>query len=325
MENLDSTYIYIQNQFEDFDALAEAIRAWDLDFRQLDRGQSPATLSQLIGSDIVISHACFSRHYHQQGSTPTNMRTFAVLEENVTSVNWFGREFDSSSIACFPTNGELEAVSKPDFEVYTLSLSEELLDKAAETLELPKIDTILCNQDKLTRCNPYTVHSIRLVLRKIQHESQRHLYQINRETFRNALEIELPQLILKALAESQDIIQTKPAQWKKRQALDKANEYLNAFSNDPLTVQKLCEYTQVSNRTLEHAFKDYFGITPKNYLKAVRLNGARKDLLNEVSRNRSITDIANHWGFWHMGQFAADYNKQFGELPSITIKNLIFS
>jgi len=29
--------------------------------------------------------------------------------------------------------------------------------------------------------------------------------------------------------------------------------------------------------------------------------------------------IANQYGFWHMGQFAKDYNNLFGELPSETI------
>jgi AraC family ethanolamine operon transcriptional activator len=32
-----------------------------------------------------------------------------------------------------------------------------------------------------------------------------------------------------------------------------------------------------------------------------------------------IADVANRWGFWHMGQFAADYRRQFGELPSETV------
>ncbi|MCK5375915.1 MAG: helix-turn-helix domain-containing protein, partial [Acidobacteria bacterium] len=33
-----------------------------------------------------------------------------------------------------------------------------------------------------------------------------------------------------------------------------------------------------------------------------------------------VTDVANNWGFWHMGQFAADYRKMFGELPSQTLQ-----
>jgi hypothetical protein len=31
-------------------------------------------------------------------------------------------------------------------------------------------------------------------------------------------------------------------------------------------------------------------------------------------------DVANNWGFWYMGRFAADYRRQFGELPSVTLR-----
>jgi AraC family ethanolamine operon transcriptional activator len=34
----------------------------------------------------------------------------------------------------------------------------------------------------------------------------------------------------------------------------------------------------------------------------------------------TILEIANQWGFQHMSSFAADYKKQFGELPSETLK-----
>jgi len=30
--------------------------------------------------------------------------------------------------------------------------------------------------------------------------------------------------------------------------------------------------------------------------------------------------VANAWGFWHMGQFARDYRRLFGELPSDTLR-----
>jgi AraC family ethanolamine operon transcriptional activator len=49
----------------------------------------------------------------------------------------------------------------------------------------------------------------------------------------------------------------------------------------------------------------------------VRLNGARRELGSTVA-TASVSDAANRWGFWHMGQFAADYRKLFGERPSQT-------
>jgi len=49
------------------------------------------------------------------------------------------------------------------------------------------------------------------------------------------------------------------------------------------------------------------------------MNGVRRDL-QRADPSEKIADVANRWGFWHMGQFAADYRRQFGELPSETLK-----
>ena len=51
------------------------------------------------------------------------------------------------------------------------------------------------------------------------------------------------------------------------------------------------------------------------YINAMRLNGARRELMNRLK----VNEAANAWGFWHMGQFAKDYRKLFGELPSETL------
>ncbi|MFV2073945.1 MAG: helix-turn-helix domain-containing protein, partial [Thermoanaerobaculales bacterium] len=42
--------------------------------------------------------------------------------------------------------------------------------------------------------------------------------------------------------------------------------------------------------------------------------------LRSATQPTLVTDVANSWGFWHMGQFAADYRRQFGELPSETLR-----
>jgi transcriptional regulator GlxA family with amidase domain len=66
-------------------------------------------------------------------------------------------------------------------------------------------------------------------------------------------------------------------------------------------------------RTLERAFKEHFGIGPKAYLIRRRLSGARDALVRDDGPT-AIVDVANEWGFWHMGQFAKDYRALFGEL-----------
>ena len=82
---------------------------------------------------------------------------------------------------------------------------------------------------------------------------------------------------------------------------------------------KACQAAGVSWRTLNYVFRDIFGVTPKEYLQATRLDGVRKGL-RQAGPDTTIGDIANRWGFWHMGQFAADYKRQFSELPSDTLR-----
>jgi AraC family ethanolamine operon transcriptional activator len=60
-------------------------------------------------------------------------------------------------------------------------------------------------------------------------------------------------------------------------------------------------------------------MTPKAYLTAMRLDGVRRHLVPGEPTVK-IADVANRWGFWHMGQFAADYRRHFGELPSQTLQ-----
>jgi transcriptional regulator GlxA family with amidase domain len=75
----------------------------------------------------------------------------------------------------------------------------------------------------------------------------------------------------------------------------------------------------VSERTLEYAFVERFGIGPKEYLNAFRLVSVRRQLRVADPRRFKVADVANAWGFWHMGQFAADYQQRFDEKPSETL------
>jgi len=102
-------------------------------------------------------------------------------------------------------------------------------------------------------------------------------------------------------------------------ALVRARAYIEEHVRENVLVLDLCREARVSLRTLEYAFLDHYGIGPKTYLVTRRLHGARRALCKSDPRV-GITDVANSWGFWHMGQFAVDYRRQFGELPSETLR-----
>jgi AraC family transcriptional regulator, ethanolamine operon transcriptional activator len=89
-------------------------------------------------------------------------------------------------------------------------------------------------------------------------------------------------------------------------------------------VPELCSQFHVSRRTLQYCFEETLGMTPMAYLRAIRLNGARRDLCSaEVRHSGAVQEIAAGWGFWHLSQFAADYRKLFGKRPSESLRDSV--
>ena len=52
------------------------------------------------------------------------------------------------------------------------------------------------------------------------------------------------------------------------------------------------------------------------YLRLIRLNGARRSLRASSGAPVTVRDVAANWGFWHFSQFSSDYRKLFGQCPS---------
>jgi AraC family ethanolamine operon transcriptional activator len=96
----------------------------------------------------------------------------------------------------------------------------------------------------------------------------------------------------------------------------RAREVVLSHPDSPLQVQDLCQALQVSRRTLQDSFRAVLGINPVGYLRALRLDGARRDLMN----GHSVKDVTETWGFWHWSRFSQDYRRLFGELPSVTAR-----
>lgn len=105
------------------------------------------------------------------------------------------------------------------------------------------------------------------------------------------------------------------ASWQVR----RAEEYIEANWNQPITIEELTRVTSASARSIFHQFKKDRGQSPMAFVKQVRLRHAR-DMLERRDPGTSVTAAAFACGFTNLGHFARDYFKRFGERPSDTIK-----
>ena len=97
-------------------------------------------------------------------------------------------------------------------------------------------------------------------------------------------------------------------------------EFLRTLPSGPVYVEDLCRATGLPERTLRLLFLEQFGESPVRVLRARRLCLVYEALREPGVGFRQIRQVAGSCGFWHMGQFAADYRALFGERPSDTVR-----
>lgn len=89
----------------------------------------------------------------------------------------------------------------------------------------------------------------------------------------------------------------------------------------PFTAGDLAAIAGVGVRVLQDAFKQHVGMSPMTYLRRFRLDGVHRELSNGDPWRTTVSDVAARWGFAHLGRFAGDYRRRFGESPSQTLRD----
>jgi len=98
-----------------------------------------------------------------------------------------------------------------------------------------------------------------------------------------------------------------------------AIEYIDAHLESPITLAEIVAASKVPGRTLFKHFQDYRGISPMGFVRAARFKKVR-ELLARAEPQEQVSEIAMRMGFNHLGRFAVEYRKRFGESPSDTLR-----
>ena len=308
---------YNRRIFTDFDELAENLRDWELEIFQLEKGSFVNSIEQLSSGELLISAAQFSGHTHQVGNSPSG-RTFAILADAETHITWRKHSIAKDSLMIFPVGGEFDVTTPKGLtNVITLSVSDKVLHKVMTDQDNEKFMEVVSENEVITLPDNI-LQQLRLKCGSYFHLLQNEPELVHSTSFQE----EFTQNILVDITE---FLSTGDAQncqpTIKNVVWDRIDEELSWSLEKPLSVHQLSIVAQVSERTLRRYFHNRFAISPKIYLNQLRLNKVRIDLQRATQSNGIITNIANKWGFWHMGQFAHDYRRLFGELPSDTVSN----
>ena len=285
----------------------------EIEMRQLDAGIPRARIALMGTPDCQVLRGEYDRSYHQSGHTPANVLSLGIPDPGAYEFRWCNEWASGGQIINFSLDSGFDGTCGAGFSGCAISFHHDLLQRTLESLELNiDLQDLLCRDEVWPHSGAvagYLRHHILAAFNSARFSE--HLETMDFFNFSAAA------LVLKFLAKNRPKAKT-PSIKVRRQATRNAMQLLEDENDLPLTVSELCSKTGVSAPTLYRSFQEQFGIGPKQYIQIRRLCGVRQQLLSGHDA-ASIADAANNWGFWHMGQFAADYRQHFGELPSETL------
>lgn len=103
-------------------------------------------------------------------------------------------------------------------------------------------------------------------------------------------------------------------------AVSIALEWIESHPKYEHTTASLARAAGVTERALQLGFRKHLNMRPMEYLREVRLQRVRDQLLVSQPDAVTVAEVAAEWGFLHTGHFAARYQQRFKEKPSQTLR-----
>jgi AraC-like DNA-binding protein len=98
-----------------------------------------------------------------------------------------------------------------------------------------------------------------------------------------------------------------------------AAEYVHTYVDQAITSDDIAAAVKMHPRTLQQQMSQHLGSSPTAYIRIVRLDRARLDLLDGEPGTTLVSEVARRWGFGNLGRFSAAYASRFGEYPRDTL------
>jgi AraC family ethanolamine operon transcriptional activator len=241
--------------------------------------------------------------------------TLAISRPPDLDLQWRGHRVERNEILVHHAGGELDSVSQADFDMFVLSVTAEDLDSACRMAGIASLERKLASLE-IVRCEQVPLQHLRRWMSSTLAACADQPLLLSEPERARAITRQANLLVVQSIAPNLEAGTRQPAT-RPRRLVEHAVHLARYHAHEMKSVRDLSRESGASERTLRRGFNERFGVSPKRYLQTQRLIGARRQL-RIAGPETSVTDIANRWGFWHMGQFAGDYKRQFGELPSVT-------
>lgn len=285
-------------------------------YTQLQSGCLNADYMEVNLGDVQLFRETLTAGARIEATPSAVFLPFAAIAPQSGVSNYCGRKVADNTLIQ-ATGGAWDICFSDQLDYVCAAFDREILSTNVEQL-IGKNMPIEWLESKAALIKPYQhqcyAQGVATVLQTVQSRPE----ILENSSLQRMLSAAILKLTLDALMSVTEYSKAK-LQSRRLQGVRRVIDYLQAHAASLPTMTELCKIAYLSERSLEYGFREYLGVTPVRYLRLVRLNGARRELLASTPKTNKVIDIALGWGFLELGRFAGEYRQLFHELPSETL------
>lgn len=305
------------DRFNDVHLHATSVHGWGQTYSQISSGAVQCALSQFSTARAHVFREQINQRVVQHGEAPRGQVCFAVPLAVTGAARVQGRAADDKCIFVLQGGEEFMFHMPMHMDILSITFERDAFERAMSGAPWPKgIDTLL-------KQPVVQVPSHRLV------ESRKRLLALFEAVIAQPEQVASPeaeqQLEQAMLGELMRLISDPACDRTQHHGsssrsfiVEKCHQLTVSDAANAPSVVDLCQRLKVSRRTVQNSFQSVTETNPVNYIRSVRLNGVRRELMATTPQQLSIGDAAAKWGFFHLSHFASEYQELFMELPSQT-------
>lgn len=292
---------------------ATLLQAWDQEYTQLHPGGFEGSVTSLQTGDVRLFSEQMNRAVYQMGGLPTHKIAFGMPTRAQGHCFICGEAATQSNLLVFSGQEGFEFLSPDDFEFYGIEID---CKSSADPVFLALVRALRKTFESGRRAiwvDPDAARAAANSLASVFAAGARRDAALSDPERERAFNRQLVGAVLDMLKASACTSEKTVRHWD---TIANIRSLVCERPYCPLSVAELTVELGVSRRTLQNACQEILGMSPVQYLRALRLSEARRMIEN----SSSVTEVATQYGFWHLGYFARDYHAMFGELPSKTLE-----
>lgn len=286
-------------------------------YTQLTPGEFEASYREVHLGGVQLIRESFNVGVRIEASPPASYAPFAAISTMDTEGSYFG-DVDAGNTLIQACGGEWDFIAFNEMDYVCAVFNKDVL--ANGFYQLSGYD--IPNQWLLSRAatiNPKMLSQYRVALQRVMMLCAKYPQVRNSVYLQNYLTEYVLQHLAQSLSDSSKVPDRMTTGDKLQAGVRRVIDYLNSHSHELPTMQKLCEISKLSERSLQYGFRSCLNLTPVQYLRIIRLNSVRKELLVSDKHTTTVSDVAIRWGFFELGRFAGNYKQLFEESPSETL------